>query len=93
MVIITAMFINTAMLTQAVDEILVDRDRVVHARQGRGDKGNGGLRAGTLLSRRSARRPSFTPIPSLWGHSAGGGGNAADNTFINDQVKAFLEHR
>jgi len=36
---------------------------------------------------------SFTPIPSLWGHSAGGGGNAADNTFINDQVKAFLEHR
>ena len=33
------------------------------------------------------------PIPSLWGHSAGSGGNAADNTFINDQVKAFLEDR
>lgn len=36
---------------------------------------------------------SFTPIPSLWGHSAGSGGNAADNTFVNDQVKAFLDYR
>jgi homoserine O-acetyltransferase/O-succinyltransferase len=35
----------------------------------------------------------FAPIPSLWGHSAGSGGNAADSTFINDQVKRFLEFR
>jgi homoserine O-acetyltransferase len=34
---------------------------------------------------------SLTPIPSLWGHSAGSGGNAADNDFINDQVRRFLE--
>jgi homoserine O-acetyltransferase len=34
---------------------------------------------------------SLTPIPSLWGHSAGSGGNAADNEFINDQVRRFLE--
>jgi homoserine O-acetyltransferase len=34
---------------------------------------------------------TLTPIPSLWGHSAGSGGNAADNEFINDQVRRFLE--
>jgi homoserine O-acetyltransferase len=34
---------------------------------------------------------SLTPIPSLWGHSAGSGGNAADNEFINAQVRRFLE--
>jgi homoserine O-acetyltransferase/O-succinyltransferase len=33
---------------------------------------------------------TLTPIPSLWGHSAGSGGNPADSTFINDQVAAFL---
>jgi homoserine O-acetyltransferase len=33
---------------------------------------------------------TFAPIPSLWGHSAGGGGNPADAAFINDQIKAFL---
>jgi homoserine O-acetyltransferase len=32
----------------------------------------------------------LTPIPSLWGHSAGSGGNPADNEFINDQVARFL---
>ncbi len=32
----------------------------------------------------------FVPIPSLWGHSAGGGGNAADATFINEQIAPFL---
>jgi homoserine O-acetyltransferase len=34
---------------------------------------------------------SLTPIPSLWGHSAGSGGNAADNDFINAEVRRFLE--
>jgi homoserine O-acetyltransferase/O-succinyltransferase len=33
---------------------------------------------------------TFTPIPSLWGHSAGGGGNPADAAFINDRIRAFL---
>ena len=33
---------------------------------------------------------TFTPIPSLWGHSAGGGGNPADAAFINDQIGRFL---
>lgn len=33
---------------------------------------------------------TLTPIPSVWGHSAGSGGHPADNTFINDQVGAFL---
>ena len=36
---------------------------------------------------------TLTPIPSLWGHSAGSGGNPPDNTFINDQVAAFLGGR
>ena len=35
---------------------------------------------------------TLTPIPSLWGHSAGGGGNPPDNAFINDHVAAFLKH-
>jgi homoserine O-acetyltransferase len=33
---------------------------------------------------------TFVPIPSLWGHSAGGGGDPADAAFINDQIRAFL---
>lgn len=33
---------------------------------------------------------TFTPIPSLWGHSAGGGGNPADAAFINEQIARFL---
>ena len=32
----------------------------------------------------------FVPIPSLWGHTAGGGGNPADAAFINKQIAAFL---
>jgi homoserine O-acetyltransferase len=36
------------------------------------------------------KRVTFTPIPSLWGHSAGGGGNADDARFINEQVARFL---
>ena len=34
---------------------------------------------------------TFTPIPSLWGHSAGSGGNPADNDFLNDQIRRVLE--
>ncbi|MEZ5417278.1 MAG: alpha/beta fold hydrolase [Vicinamibacterales bacterium] len=37
-------------------------------------------------------RSTFTPIPSLWGHAAGGGGNPADAAFINDTIRAFLAH-
>ena len=33
---------------------------------------------------------TLTPIPSLWGHSAGSGGNPADNTFIDAQIAAFV---
>src|SRR5579872_3940226 len=33
---------------------------------------------------------TFTPIPSLWGHTAGGGGNPADAAFINKEIAAFL---
>ena len=34
---------------------------------------------------------TFVPIPSLWGHTAGGGGNPADAAFINKQIAAFLK--
>lgn len=33
----------------------------------------------------------FVPIPSLWGHTAGGGGNPADAAFINKEIAAFLQ--
>src|SRR5262245_15074231 len=33
---------------------------------------------------------TLTPIPSLWGHSAGSGVNRVDNDFIDQQVRAFL---
>lgn len=36
------------------------------------------------------KRVTFMPIPSLWGHSAGGGGNADDARFINERIAAFL---
>ena len=32
----------------------------------------------------------FVPIPSLWGHTAGGGGNPTDAAFINKEIAAFL---
>jgi homoserine O-acetyltransferase/O-succinyltransferase len=32
----------------------------------------------------------FLPIPSLWGHTAGGGGNPVDAAFINKEIGAFL---
>ncbi len=38
------------------------------------------------------RRVTFAPIPSLWGHSAGSGGNAADNEFLNARIREFLGH-
>jgi homoserine O-acetyltransferase/O-succinyltransferase len=33
---------------------------------------------------------SLVPIPSLWGHTAGAGGNPADRTFLNDHIGRFL---
>ena len=33
---------------------------------------------------------SLVPIPSLWGHTAGAGGNPADRTFLNDRIGRFL---
>ena len=34
---------------------------------------------------------NLVPVPSLWGHSAGSGGNPADNDFIDGQVHEFLK--
>lgn len=34
---------------------------------------------------------TFAPIPSLWGHSAGGGSNPDDARFINERITAFLK--
>ena len=33
---------------------------------------------------------TFTPIPSLWGHTAGAASNPADLRFLNDRIAAFL---
>jgi homoserine O-acetyltransferase len=33
------------------------------------------------------------PIPSIWGHAAGGGSNPADNAFINGALAELLEAR
>lgn len=35
-------------------------------------------------------RVTFTPIPSLWGHTAGVASNAADLRFFNDRIAAFV---
>ena len=35
-------------------------------------------------------RVSLVPIPSLWGHPAGAGGNPADRAFLNDRIGRFL---
>ena len=35
-------------------------------------------------------RVTFTPIPSLWGHTAGAASNPADLRFLNDRIAAFL---
>jgi len=34
---------------------------------------------------------TFLPIPSLWGHPAGAGGNPADGKFLNKNIAAFME--
>jgi homoserine O-acetyltransferase len=39
---------------------------------------------------RSIPRVSFVPIPSLWGHPAGAGGNPADRAFLNENISRFL---
>jgi len=36
-------------------------------------------------------RVSLVPIPSLWGHTAGAGGNPADRAFLNETIGRFLE--
>jgi homoserine O-acetyltransferase/O-succinyltransferase len=36
---------------------------------------------------------SFVPIPSLWGHPAGAGGNPTDRAFLNENVSRFLGGR
>jgi homoserine O-acetyltransferase len=33
---------------------------------------------------------TFTPIPSLWGHTAGAASNPADARFLNDHIGAFV---
>src|SRR5689334_589112 len=35
-------------------------------------------------------RVTFTPIPSLWGHTAGAASNPADLRFLNERIAAFL---
>ncbi|MEZ5292782.1 MAG: alpha/beta fold hydrolase [Vicinamibacterales bacterium] len=36
------------------------------------------------------RDSTFLPIPSVWGHAAGGGANPADAAFLNERIGAFL---
>jgi len=36
-------------------------------------------------------RVTFTPIPSLWGHTAGAASNPADLRFLNERIAAFLK--
>jgi homoserine O-acetyltransferase len=36
-------------------------------------------------------RVTFTPIPSLWGHTAGAASNPADLKFLNQHIAAFLK--
>lgn len=38
-------------------------------------------------------RVTFTPIPSLWGHTAGAGSNPADLEFLNEHIGRFLNGR
>ena len=33
---------------------------------------------------------TFKPIPSLWGHTAGAGGNPADDKFLNENIGKFI---
>jgi homoserine O-acetyltransferase len=41
--------------------------------------------------RQFLQKVTFTPIPSVWGHAAGGGCNPADAAFINKEIAAFLK--
>ena len=34
---------------------------------------------------------TLTPIPSLWGHTAGAAPNPADKKFLNEKIAAFLK--
>jgi len=34
---------------------------------------------------------TFTPVPSLWGHTAGAASNPADLTFLNEHIARFLD--
>ena len=36
---------------------------------------------------------TLTPIPSLWGHTAGAGSNPADLKFLNEKIDAFMNER
>jgi len=36
------------------------------------------------------RRVELVPIPSLWGHPAGAGGNPTDRAFLNEKIGRFL---
>jgi homoserine O-acetyltransferase/O-succinyltransferase len=36
---------------------------------------------------------TFTPIPSLWGHTAGAASNPADLKFLNERIGAFLKRQ
>jgi len=36
---------------------------------------------------------TLKPIPSLWGHTAGAAGSAADGKFLNENISAFLAER
>jgi homoserine O-acetyltransferase len=36
---------------------------------------------------------TLTPIPSLWGHTAGAASNPADLKFLNETIGRFLSAR
>ena len=39
------------------------------------------------------RRVELVPIPSVWGHVAGGGGDEGARPFVNQRIGAFLRER
>lgn len=39
------------------------------------------------------KRVTLKPIPSLWGHTAGGGTDPADARFLNTEISKFLGMR
>jgi homoserine O-acetyltransferase len=47
--------------------------------------------ADAQYERQFLKAVTFEPIPSLWGHSAGGGGNPDDARFINERIAHFLK--